>query len=122
MPAAEILILLLLFSRVMPKLMSANRHYQNFLGLLPAFTNVMARGTMRRGGGAAAAARRAAGVAYGGPAGASVVRLSGRSAGDSRSHLAIPAGRVTAIVGPSGVGKSTVADLVMGLITPWRGG
>ena len=35
--------------------------------------------------------------------------------------LVIPAGRTTAIVGPSGAGKSTVADLVVGLLTPSSG-
>jgi ATP-binding cassette subfamily C protein len=35
--------------------------------------------------------------------------------------LAMPAGKTTAIVGSSGAGKSTIADLVMGLITPDRG-
>jgi ATP-binding cassette subfamily C protein len=35
--------------------------------------------------------------------------------------LDIPARRTTAIVGPSGAGKSTVADLIMGLITPEAG-
>ncbi|MFO1074043.1 MAG: ABC transporter ATP-binding protein [Geminicoccaceae bacterium] len=35
--------------------------------------------------------------------------------------LEIPAGRITAIVGPSGVGKSTIVDLLVGLYTPGSG-
>ena len=35
--------------------------------------------------------------------------------------LTIRAGETTAIVGPSGAGKSTIADLLMGLVTPTRG-
>jgi ATP-binding cassette subfamily C protein len=36
-------------------------------------------------------------------------------------NLMIPAGKITAIVGQSGAGKSTIADLVMGLIKPDNG-
>jgi ATP-binding cassette, subfamily C, bacterial len=36
-------------------------------------------------------------------------------------NLAIRFGETTAIAGPSGTGKSTIADLVMGLIVPNRG-
>lgn len=35
--------------------------------------------------------------------------------------LAFPAGRITAIVGPSGTGKTTIVDLVIGLLRPNQG-
>ncbi|MGH2747927.1 MAG: ABC transporter ATP-binding protein [Actinomycetota bacterium] len=35
--------------------------------------------------------------------------------------LALPAGHVTALIGPSGVGKTTIVDLLTGLLTPDRG-
>ncbi|MBW2275159.1 MAG: ABC transporter ATP-binding protein [Deltaproteobacteria bacterium] len=37
------------------------------------------------------------------------------------TSLEIPFGRITALVGPSGAGKTTISDLVIGLITPDRG-
>jgi ATP-binding cassette subfamily C protein len=37
------------------------------------------------------------------------------------TSLSIPAGMITALVGPSGAGKTTISDLVIGLIAPDRG-
>jgi ATP-binding cassette, subfamily C, bacterial len=39
----------------------------------------------------------------------------------SHVHLTVAARETTAIVGPSGAGKSTIADLLMGLVTPGSG-
>lgn len=36
-------------------------------------------------------------------------------------NMTISRGKMTAIVGPSGAGKSTIADLVLGLLTPQKG-
>lgn len=36
-------------------------------------------------------------------------------------NLTIPKGKVTAIIGASGAGKSTIADLLMGLLKPFKG-
>ena len=39
----------------------------------------------------------------------------------SEINLRIPAGRFVAIVGPSGAGKTTLADILLGLLTPQKG-
>lgn len=39
----------------------------------------------------------------------------------TRASLTIPAGKFTAVIGPSGAGKTTIADLLLGLYTPDRG-
>jgi len=39
----------------------------------------------------------------------------------TQASLTIPAGRFTAIIGPSGAGKTTIADLLLGLYAPDRG-
>lgn len=56
------------------------------------------------------------------------IRLSYTREGDTRPRrildgldLRIPAGRITALVGPSGAGKTSVADLVTGLVRPEEG-
>jgi ATP-binding cassette subfamily C protein len=37
------------------------------------------------------------------------------------ASLVVPAGKLTVVVGPSGAGKTTIADLIIGLLTPQRG-
>jgi ATP-binding cassette subfamily C protein len=48
------------------------------------------------------------------------VELDGASVLDSLS-LSIPAGKITALLGESGAGKTTTADLIMGLVRPDAG-
>ena len=40
-PPASILILLLLFARVMPRIMSGQHHYRGFVNSLPSFANLL---------------------------------------------------------------------------------
>jgi ATP-binding cassette subfamily C protein len=122
-PPAELLILLLLFVRVMPRFQSFYGELRLFVSSLPAFSNVIAMEARcasaaeppPAGGGRIALARaielKSVSFSYGpGPAPAL-----------SSIDLLAPAGAVTALVGPSGAGKSTIADLVMGLLMPDTG-
>ena len=58
------------------------------------------------------------------------VRLEGLAAGYGRFRhrtvlrgvdLVAPAGRITALVGPNGVGKTTLFRILLGFLAPWRG-
>jgi len=122
--AAGLLLLLFLFNRIIPLLNGIQRHYQQFLNDLPAFT-----GVMEIQGRCEAAAEpdtelqeevelrdgirfEEVTFSYGG---------EGETSAIIELDLKIRAGETAAIVGPSGAGKSTVADLIMGLIVPNRG-
>ena len=124
-PVAGLLLLLFLFARLVPRFSGVQRSYHTFLNVVPAFDRVMdlieaceaAAEPAPRGKGEPVELRdavllRDVRFAYTGEPGTPV--LDG-------FDLVIPARRTTALVGPSGVGKSTVADLVMGLLRPDSG-
>ena len=122
-PPASILILLLLFARVMPRIMTGQRHYRGFVNSLPSFANLLdieARCTAA----AEPAAHRHEQLSLTRELAADDVSFSyseGRVPAVRDLSLMIPAGRVVALVGPSGGGKSTIADILMGLIAPDSG-
>lgn len=124
MTAAGLILLLFLFNRIIPLFSGIQRDYQLCLNVLPAFDGVM---TILKRCEAASESRE-------GPQEnielRDAVRLEGlsftygkeeKSPAISDLSLSIRDGQTTAIVGPSGAGKSTIADLVLGLITPTRG-
>jgi ATP-binding cassette subfamily C protein len=122
-PPAELLLLLLIYMRAMPRMQSIHSYYRNFINALPSFHNVIALEVRC--------------IAEAEPPPAAIeppgfrreihledVTFAYNVGGKPALHkvkLAIPAGRITAIVGSSGAGKSTVADLVMGLFPPDSG-
>jgi len=120
---ASILLLLAVFTRLFPRLTAAQSQLQAFLGELPAFENVT---TMYH---ECLANAEVPGLGAAGPALAHEIRLEQVSFRYDAERplvlddlsLTIATGRVTAIVGSSGAGKSTVADLVNGLLSPLTG-
>jgi ATP-binding cassette, subfamily C, bacterial len=123
LPGALALVLIFLFSRLVPRLQSLQNLYQMALRDLPAYAHVERRVA------ALEAEREALSGAAGVHALADGVRFEGvsftypeaaRDAVDAVT-LEIGARRTTAVVGPSGSGKTTLADLVMGLVAPREG-
>ncbi len=120
---ASILLLLAVFTRLLPRLTAGQSQLQAFLSELPAFENLM---TIYR---ECVANAEVPGAAGPGPSLAHEIRLdrvgfrydAQRPMVLKDLSLTIAAGKVTAIVGSSGAGKSTVADLVNGLLSPITG-
>jgi ATP-binding cassette subfamily C protein len=123
LPTAAVLLLLYLFARTMPKFSALQQNFQSFINLLPSFVRVV---EMQNRCEAAAEPR---------PQKMEKLEMKHRirleHVSFSYDHakspilldlvLDIKAGEMTAIVGPSGAGKTTIADLLMGLIIPGKG-
>jgi len=120
---AGLLVLIFIFARIMPRIMSLQEAAQVFIASLPSFTTVMrlvdaceaeAEHPVPDDGRRMRCAR---GITL------ENVRYAYRNASEVLAgvSLDIAAGRVTAIAGPSGAGKSTIADLVLALLRPTSG-
>jgi ATP-binding cassette subfamily C protein len=120
---ASILILLLIFARLMPRLAATYSHYQNIVNLLPAFSAISelynecsAASEKLDFEGQPVALQRSiqlkdVSFTYQAAMGTVIRNVS----------LEIAAGKTVALVGPSGSGKSTLADIAIGLLRPDAG-
>jgi ATP-binding cassette, subfamily C, bacterial len=120
---AAILILLLLFARVMPRIMTGQQHYRAFVNSLPSFGNLL-NIEARCAAAAEPAAHPHDRMSLTRELAADNISFAysvGRVAAVRDLSLMIPAGKVVALVGPSGAGKSTIADILMGLVQPDSG-
>ncbi len=120
---ATILILLLVFARLMPRLVDSHAQYQSIVNHLPAFTAI------------AALEKECLAASEQQESNLPLPRLSHRielrdvsfayqvAAGPAirNASLKLIAGQTAAFIGPSGSGKSTLADLIIGLLHPDTG-
>ena len=119
-PVDGLLVLALLCLRMLQKVSILQGNYQIAATHQPAFTFL--RSTI-----AAAEEAREPGLGHRTPRLASAIALRdvsfsyGRGRVLSDVSMMLPAGAFAAVVGASGAGKTTVADLIIGLIRPQRG-
>jgi ATP-binding cassette, subfamily C, bacterial len=118
-----LLLIVFVFARIMPRMLALQGSTQLFLAGLPAYASITRL--------IAACEADADGLAAGGQPRVDVTRsvtfdavrfayASGPAVLDQFT-LTVKAGHTTALVGASGAGKSTVADLTMGLLSPSAG-
>jgi ATP-binding cassette subfamily C protein len=122
LPTAGLLLLLFLFARIIPQFSSIQQGYQQYLENVPAFTKSM---EMLARYESAAESRVESPEEVELRRDIQLVGVSFTYGGEVPAirdlDLTIQAGKTTAIVGRSGAGKSTIADLVMGLLVPDHG-
>lgn len=128
LPTAAILLLLFIFSRLVPRLVTLQQTFQEILSVVPALDAIehliadCERAPERTTGD-----HKSIGIERGIERGIELREVSFSYSGDKSTpqlhsvSLEILAGRTSAIVGSSGAGKSTIADMLLGLITPDSG-
>ena len=121
MPLAQVLIMLFLLARVVNYLSKAQRAYQQVVVRESAYWSMAeaieaARAQSERSGGDASVSLareiRFEDVSFGHEGGRPVL---------DRQSLLLPVNQLTVLVGPSGAGKTTVLDLLVGLLEPEAG-
>ena len=119
-PTAELLVLLFLFVRIIPRFSIIQRSYQYFINMLPAYMNVV--DLKKECLNAYEDDLLEDNVIFEKEIEFRDVYFSYNDAVNIENlNLTIKKGEITALVGLSGAGKSTTADLVMGLLRPDKG-
>lgn len=124
LPVASILLLLYLFARLVPMVTGLQKGVHRLLDVLPSVERLGRFMDRMR------AEAEPPTAPEGAPAFREAIRLEGVTFAYGGSDdevtvhdvdLTVPSGETTAIVGASGAGKSTVADLIAGLVRPDTG-
>jgi ATP-binding cassette subfamily C protein len=124
-PTARLLLLVFIFTRLLPRFSTLQQQYQEIKNMLPAFSG--ATGLYQK----ARNAEEGKTITPGKPTrlerAISFQGVCFRYSPNTDKYALynatfdIPAKKITAIKGPSGAGKSTLADLLLGLLKPCRG-
>jgi ATP-binding cassette subfamily C protein len=124
LPTASILLLLFIFSRLVPRLVTLQQTMQEILAVTPALDAIERliatcerapeRSSEKQQSITLSHAIELRDVSFSYSKDPSALQLESVS-------LSIPAGKTSAIAGSSGAGKSTIADLLLGLLTPQSG-
>jgi ATP-binding cassette subfamily C protein len=118
---AELFVLLVVFVRLAPHLSTVQAYHHALAAELPAFRAVTDL-ELELDAATRPPVAPAAATDWLGDVSLDAVGFTyGREPILDSVSLQVPAGRTVAIVGPSGAGKTTVADLVMGLLQPQSG-
>jgi len=124
LPGTTVLLLVVVFSRLAMKLSSAEQYYQYVLEVVPAYeqlNQVLTECAKEK------EEESRAPHAISLNKGIELQNVSFSYSPDDRPfvlqnvEIFLPFGEITAIIGPTGVGKTTLADIVMGLLTPTSG-
>ena len=126
MAATELLLLIIIYSRLTPRVLKIQNDYQDLVHTLPAYANIVNLQDT-----CAVAAEKRQSDSTGQPFTLThdieLKDVGFRYSADSdvwalrHVNLTLTAGSVTAVVGQSGSGKSTLADILLGLLNPEEG-
>ena len=124
MALPELLLMVLVFSRLLPVLRDGQLQAQQLAHMLPAFHQLQEWMARCRAGAeqrpAAPATRRPLRQSFAFE-GVTLRHVDDRPAALAGISLTLQAGTLTALMGPSGAGKTTLADVALGLLAPTTG-
>jgi len=124
-PPVRLFLLIYLFSRILPRISTLHQQYQQMLNMVPAFVAVEEMEHACHKAAEPQAEQNPQRVKLG--SGIAFHQVSFCYDPDVETFalknvdLKIPTRRMTAIIGPSGAGKTTLADIMIGLLTPTSG-